>query len=389
MPCGYSVTTIMGPALPPFGQTTLRLHDINDAGLAVGHYFLISSARVQCTWTAEEGVKAIPVGASGILDAESVKVNNNNWILVNAQTNRGKRGFVLIPNASGSWDWVQMLPPVEGGVDTWVFDINDKNQVVGRQSAGVGNYPHGGYMWSIETGRVDIAIEGWNATSCVAINDAGTIAGDVSQSVQASGAASTRAFVLHEGAVTIVEPRGPYATSACGAINAAGILAGGFANATGLVGVGFTLDGSRDELVVIPPPQEASRWMPRDINGTGVMCGAMILSSNNQLRACVADGSGVLNLTQYAPPGVSYLSDAPSIRDDGTMVIKCISFCSVLLWPVDASVGDVNCDGTVGPKDVAAVINAWGAKDSAADTNADGVVDGADLGVVLANWTQG
>ena len=52
--------------------------------------------------------------------------------------------------------------------------------------------------------------------------------------------------------------------------------------------------------------------------------------------------------------------------------------------------GDINRDGTVGPKDIAALLSAWAAVQPAAgdaDANQDGVVDALDVAVLLSNWT--
>lgn len=51
--------------------------------------------------------------------------------------------------------------------------------------------------------------------------------------------------------------------------------------------------------------------------------------------------------------------------------------------------GDINRDGTVGPKDIAAMLSAWGASQPVAgdaDTNQDGVVDALDIAALLSNW---
>ncbi len=48
--------------------------------------------------------------------------------------------------------------------------------------------------------------------------------------------------------------------------------------------------------------------------------------------------------------------------------------------------GDINCDGQVGPVDLAAVLSRWGSADPDTDLNDDGVVNGQDLQIVLASW---
>lgn len=47
---------------------------------------------------------------------------------------------------------------------------------------------------------------------------------------------------------------------------------------------------------------------------------------------------------------------------------------------------DLNGDGSVGPADLAALLNAWGTAGRAADLNGNGVVDAPDLAAVLSAW---
>ncbi|MCA9286254.1 MAG: hypothetical protein KDA22_13600 [Phycisphaerales bacterium] len=352
LPCGYDTTEILGPWIPPLGQSKVRFSDINESDLAVGHDYFVPSARKPCTWTAEEGVK-------------------------------------LIPNDAGNWDWVEMIPIAKAPSESFVHDLNDENQVVGTQSAGrSGNYPQAGFLWSLETGRVDIAIEGWVSTGCIAINDAGTIAGDVSLTAQASGFQSTHAFVLHEGEASVIEPVPPYDKSDSRSINNLGTVAGTMSSNTVILRDGYTMNVNDGKVVIYPAPPSASRWWPRDINDLGIISGDLDLLETNSKRACVTDGTTFLELTPFAPASASYLSQALAIRNDGVMVVNCNVICAAVLAPVAGILGDLDCDDVVGPCDLAIVVGAWGTDDAIADLNADGVVSGADLGVVLGNWTQ-
>jgi hypothetical protein len=47
---------------------------------------------------------------------------------------------------------------------------------------------------------------------------------------------------------------------------------------------------------------------------------------------------------------------------------------------------DLSGDGTVGPADLAQLLNAWGSPKSAADINGDGAVNAQDLAAMLAAW---
>jgi len=53
--------------------------------------------------------------------------------------------------------------------------------------------------------------------------------------------------------------------------------------------------------------------------------------------------------------------------------------------PTPSCPADLNDDGTVGPADLAALLNAWGSG-GAADLNGNGTVDGPDLAAMLSAW---
>ena len=51
-------------------------------------------------------------------------------------------------------------------------------------------------------------------------------------------------------------------------------------------------------------------------------------------------------------------------------------------------VGDLDCDGVVGPSDLAIFLGAWGREGTRADLDGSGIVDGQDLGLLLAEWSS-
>jgi hypothetical protein len=53
--------------------------------------------------------------------------------------------------------------------------------------------------------------------------------------------------------------------------------------------------------------------------------------------------------------------------------------------PAPSCPAHLNNDGSVGPADLAALLNAWGTS-GAADLNGNGVVDGPDLAAMLSAW---
>lgn len=54
--------------------------------------------------------------------------------------------------------------------------------------------------------------------------------------------------------------------------------------------------------------------------------------------------------------------------------------------PTPSCPADLNGDGSVGPADLATLLNAWGTAAAAADLNGNGVVDAPDLSAMLSAW---
>ncbi|MFO0872776.1 MAG: hypothetical protein U0575_02230 [Phycisphaerales bacterium] len=393
VPCAYDVTEISGPVHPLFGDSFLMLYDMNDAGVAVGSYRWLNP--FPCTWTEAEGIKTIQV-PPGILYAEAIRINNNAWILASGQEANGAyRGFVLIPNGDG-WTWVEMLPVTANGW-SYVSGINDMNEVVGAESVGSPGsavYPLEGFLWSASGGKVGIQISGWNATQCIDINASGIICGNVSQSGAASaGTEGTRGFVLDGDAVTIVEPPSPWSRAELRRINALSEVAGNVytpQQGSETDSTGFVFDATTGSLTLIDPPNGYFRWTVRDVSDCSLMCGTVVdIPKPYTPLLCAASGSGVSDLTLSVPKQFSEIAGGGGcIRSDGVILAQCACYGALLCQP-SAEPADLDCDGLVGPSDLAEVLSVWGQCGPAADINGDGAINGADIGVRLSKWTVG
>ncbi|MFO0874026.1 MAG: hypothetical protein U0575_08660 [Phycisphaerales bacterium] len=396
IPCGYEVTQLDGPFVPGWGPTNLNLYDLNDVGVAVGSFSLLDP--YPCTWSEAEGVKPIAL-PPGVQSGTAVRINNNGWILVNAEVAAyGDRGFVLMPNGAG-YTWIPMIPPTPNGTGwSYVNGINDKNQVVGTESVDTQSsppiYPFGGFQWSLEIGRVAIQIEGWNTTSCTDINDAGLICGNVSQTQVADPfTEDVRAFVLVGASAVVIEPPPPFTKSEARKVNASGTIAGNVRteptpDIPWSETAGFTYSLGEGRLNIIEPPVGHARWWIVDLNNSGVAIGTTNLTTTSWIGPPCAAADGVcVDLSATFPvPFNTKARDGLAITSDGTLLTDCSTKCTLRAKPV-VHAADLDCDGLVGAADLALLISMWGSGDSA-DLDGDGVVAGGDLGLLLQAWSS-
>lgn len=393
LPCSYDVTIIDGPSYPPdFPNTSVTLCDMNDAGVAVGSIRLLDP--LPCIWSEEGGLKYIPT-PPGLSEGTAVKINNNGWVLMDGEVAaEGSRAFVGIPSGE-AWAWIK-LEPVSGSGGIWALDINDKNEVVGKQSAGGPGqlFPLAGFRWALGEPLTTIQIAGWSATECHGINDDGIICGNVSQGNQASEPIpSTRGFVMTAEEVVILEPLSPYTRSTAKCVTGEGLIGGNMLTGTSAtsIGLGYLFELGARATTLLPVPTGFSRWSLADLDDCGGAVGsARTPEIGATWRLCVAfDGvvtpmSGLIDPTFVANDG-----GGCAINDEGRVVGGCVAYCARIYHPMTGMPTDLNCDGVVDVADLYLVLETWGSPFGAADVNSDGVVDAGDLGEILANWTPG
>ncbi|MBL9150692.1 MAG: PQQ-binding-like beta-propeller repeat protein [Phycisphaerae bacterium] len=88
---------------------------------------------------------------------------------------------------------------------------------------------------------------------------------------------------------------------------------------------------------------------------------------------------------RWSLPVVNLNQGGPVLTGDGTLLVAGTStnFTAYYTEPACAA-ADLDCDGSVGPKDLSILLGAWGTRD--ADLNNDGTTDSADLGILLGAW---
>ncbi len=389
LPCGYETTVISPPDISGWDED-LRLRDINDAGVAAGYVELLDP--LPCTWSAEQGVNLLPM-PPGAIFGRAVAINNNGWILVNVQKTTGRRGYVYVPDGTGNYATIEIVPA--SPVMSEALGINDKNQVVGFQSMGTRgepSFPEGGFLWSLEAGKVNIQLPGWTSCRCIGINDDGVICGNASQSIVADeGVDSVRAFVLDCDSVVVVQPTPPFNTTLASTITSTGLLGGNMGSTVGAGAAGFVLNTGAGALDVWPVPPGYFAWVLRDLNAVGIAAGELLDAdwfSNGVEYPCSGAKGQVHDLSSMLPPElVGTAWGIVAIRDDGTLLGKCVVECTILYEPL-SGFADLDCDGRVDAADLAMMLTAWGSDDAAADVDGDGAVDGADLGLLLGAWSM-
>ena len=73
------------------------------------------------------------------------------------------------------------------------------------------------------------------------------------------------------------------------------------------------------------------------------------------------------------------------IADDGTMLVAGVGTNFTAYATAPCVPADLNCDGAVGPADLALLLNAW--DDPRGDLTGDGTTASDDIAVLLNAWT--
>jgi hypothetical protein len=108
------------------------------------------------------------------------------------------------------------------------------------------------------------------------------------------------------------------------------------------------------------------------------------------LQGSLADGKLLLSITSLArvvQQGSAfpafYCNESPLVQ--GGFAKAARLSMTVRIRPA-CRAADLDCDGTVGPADLAALLGAWGTAGGPADLDADGSVGAGDLTAMLASW---
>jgi hypothetical protein len=326
-------------------------------------------------------------------------MNDNGWLLVQSHVNwGGDRGFIVPPEGRATAQWIE-IPPQGATGYSFVRAINNDNVVVGHRtsaSAPPGSIqPYVGFVWSPGAGLVDVAIDaaGNPSSGLFDINDAGTML----------GWSSLTGFQTFKTVTHLVD--GAEVVTLDSGIEGAGMTPGGLAAdgscvvieavpAPGIYAIGYSYvvrDGVIEcELPVLPPLLNA---LAGSINSIGVAVGESVDPQQSPIKRVGTvwfDGVpyAAKNLPGFPPGPLPNIFSVYDINEKGQMVGWIPSGGNLVLMTPNGQIGDLDCDGLVGPADLATFLGAWGQEGTRADWDGSGIVDGADLGLLLAAWSS-
>jgi uncharacterized membrane protein len=342
----YDTATRQFIVLPlPAGGFQSYCNDVNDAGLAVGSYWLTTGTAVQ-------------------------------------------RGYVYdIPGGQ----YLHELLPLPGAAWCAANAINSNGIVCGFRSIGSKGdpvNPLSAFLWSERDGFTDLGTMNGPNSSAEDIAEDGTVVGWTGAGEATTG---TRGFVHRGKHPTILPPVDGGTTSSLSAVNGKGESACGRG------------------LKMLPGGQIASQafvWRNGSITPIGALPGTTIGFAFGMLRDDYVVGMGrslqpaedrayiwqhgLLRDLNDLVDGPAHLSSAQALAENGRVVATGSYAGNVVVFTLDPVYveGDAYPDCVVDIDDLIAVILAWDELQSPADVNGDGIVNVDDMILVIRNWTS-
>jgi hypothetical protein len=396
-PCSYDVQITAGPVVPPGYTAGLVPYCINNLG-EVGGVATPLLSYFPFTWSPETGFEWVPL-PPGVGEGKVVDMNDNGWLLVQSHVNwGGDRGFIVPPEGRATAQWIE-IPPQGATGYSFVRAINNDNVVVGHRtsaSAPPGSIqPYVGFVWSPGTGLVDVAIDaaGNPSSGLFRINDAGMMLGW--SSMTGFPTFKTVTHILDDDEVVTLDSE----------VEGAGMLPAALATSGvsvvtervpepeffAMLRSYVVRDGVIEcELPVLPPQLWA---LVAGVNSSGVAVGESVdpgASPITHVGTVWFDGVpyAAKNLPGFPPGPLPNIFSVYDINEKGQMVGWIPSGGNLVLMTPNGQIGDLDCDGLVGPADLATFLGAWGQEGTRADWDGSGIVDGADLGLLLAAWSS-
>jgi hypothetical protein len=337
----YDTATRQFIVLPlPAGGFQSYCNDVNDAGLAVGSYWLPTGTAVQ-------------------------------------------RGYVY--DILGG-RYLHELLPLPGAAWCAASGINARNEVCGTRSIGSKTSttnPQTAFKWSSIAGFTDLGVVDGHTTFGADIAEDGAVA------VAVAGGLVPRIWegqsLLPIGTLKGADGLTPYAITDNHHV---------VGNALFLVGPSPAFDFRDGLLKPLPPldPQH-STCTAVAVNRAGLIVGGCRATTGPlHWQASLWNATGVKRLADlvWTAPGV-FIEFGAAIADTGEIVCGGSvngNVVSLVIKPLPGITGDTNCDDRVDIDDLIVVIVEWGEANSSGDVNYDGTVDVDDLILVINNWTR-
>jgi len=384
VPCEYDVTIIAAPVECGLGTVNTFGLGINENGAVVGYYqcplWEHSEAFV---WSAEEGFITLD-RPEGVYSAAAGDINDSGVICGSVLvTGLGYRGFVY-----DSGKWIILDPVVPDAGWSGANAINNAGVVVGQRSITKNLNPQNAYFWSVENGFTDLGVMNGPNSAARDINEQGIICGWTGVLLS-----SDEAFVWSDGELSFLGPIPGGESSTGSAINALGQVCGvGVIKSkdSPTVGAGFVWNDG--VFTLIEPIDGYDTSGSGCINDGGQVTGLSAnLDQPTDIHAYVWIKGVTWDLNNFIPvEKLALLKRAKAINNVGQIVtdgdLDGENTFTFLLTPVDAPLGDLDGDCSVGKVDLVTLLLEWGEINSPADLNNDDIVSTADLLILLANW---
>jgi uncharacterized membrane protein len=390
--CSYEIShVIQAPAIPPGDSPDTTATAISPSGRYVCGYISIpgGSTRAFAYDAQSRQFMVLPLPTGGV-SSMAWDVNDAGLAVGSYWVTGGiapQRGFVYSISAA---QYIAELMPYPGASWCVANAINSKNEVCGFRSIGSKGdtmNPKTAFRWSTESGFEDDLglIDGHN-TFGVDIAEDGAIAVEVEL--------GTPPHIWQGKQLVNVGGLKGAAGSFLGAIRAADHAVG---NSQFIVqgqpfwNTAFEFhNGSVRALPALDAVNESC--MALAIGEGGVIFGGCGPNGGQGTwKPCAWVSGEIIALNDLLAP-VPGISVRLVLDASLTGRVVCDAFgptgyVSVILDPAAGSTGDTNCDASVNLDDLIAVILDWGKTDSPADVNHDQIVDVVDLSIVIEHWT--
>ena len=376
--CQYDVVDLDYPLDCSITDVITIPTGLNNHGAVVGRYYCpLWTTALAFLWTPEEGFVTLPL-PPGVNSMRADDINDAGMIVGSySLPGGGTRAFVYQDG-----EYTVLLPP-PGSNYIGASAINNQGMVAGAHSLGANPSQPSAYMWTAEDGFTYLGVMNGPYSQAYHIGPAGHVTGWTGSILD------QRAFVWHEGELTILPPTPGGIASSAGGITADGLLVG-----TGRLpqpsgidrGIGFLWRDGRFLRLIDPLPGYDTSGAG-DINSAHQVTGlSMSLANANDRRGFLWQHGVTHDLNDLVPPGTSRIQKASDINDRGQIIARGYDGHAFLLTPVGRPPGDLDIDCTVGVTDFLRLLAEWGQADSPADINDDGTVDGLDLAILFENW---
>ncbi len=388
IPCEYQVQIIHGPFCEPFGFPPTRGKGISKTGEVVGFYSacVIGPGRA-FRWTEETGLVTLEI-PDGFTDSGAQDIDTATGWIVGAMTPQGQNVTTAALWIDGEAIDLGTLP---GGNYSHAFAINN-GRIVGKWGNNVkGNPGIGAFLY--QNGKMlDIHTDlGTPSSWARGVSANGQVCGwmGTTQSVDA------RAFIWKDGRVTELPAIPGGFTSEAWATNGAG---------TQIVGAGNWIDPdtrmiyarafsyANGEMINLGTVPGHLTSYATDVSDQGVVIGSLASGAAGGFiwyEGTMVDVSTLIDpTTGVEVTGCSAINSSGQIAATGHDAKGDV--VALLLTPVQAPVGDLDQDCSVGAADLLILLTNWGpcenCDDCPADLNGDCVVGATDLLILLVNW---